>query len=128
MEGMAVIKELLATAVEAGESPEAGRRCRGVRALRCSASTEEEEAGQNLGCAQCTARGVATSVPTTPSLFPISAHVVLRLVRSAEASQQEEAASEVHSFLEEVPQHQEGPGIQGEEGPTSSQQAKEGTG
>ena len=126
MEGMAVIKELLATAVEAGESPEAGRRCRGVRALRCSASTEEEEAGQNLGCAQCTARGVATSVPTTPSLFPISAHVVLRLVRSAEASQQEEAALEVRTS-QEIRQHQD-PGSQGAEGPTSFQLGKEGRG
>ena len=120
MEGMAAIKELLARAVEVGGSPEAGRRCRGVRALRCSASTEEEEAGQNLGCAQCTARGAATSVPTTPSLFLISAHAVPRPVRSAEASQQEEAASEVCSFQEEVPQHQEDPSIHGEEGRTSS--------
>ena len=107
MEGMAVIKELLATAVEAGESPEAGRRCRGVRALRCSASTEEEEAGQNLGCAQCTAREAATSVPTTPSLFLISARAVPRRARSAEASQLEE-------------------GSQGAEGPTSFQRGKEG--
>ena len=126
MEGMAVVKELLATAVEAGESPEAGRRCRGVRALRCSASTEEEEAGQNLGCAQCIARGAATSGPTTPSLFLISAHAVPRPVRSAEASQQEEAASEVRTSRE-IHRHQD-PGSQGAEGPTSFQLGKEGKG
>ena len=126
MEGMAAIKELLARALEAGGSPEAGRRCRGVRALRCSASTEEEEVGQNLGCAQCAAREVARSVPTTPSLFLISAHAVPRPVRSAEASQQEEAASEVRTSLG-IHQHQD-PDIQGAEGPTSFQLAKESRG
>ena len=126
MEVRAANKALQAKAVEAGESPEAGRLCRGARAPRCSASTEEEEAGQNLGCAQCTARGVATSVPTTPSLFLISAHVVPRPVRSAEASQQEEAASEVRTS-QEIHQHQE-PGSQGAEGPTSFQLGKEGRG
>ena len=126
MEGMAANKEHQARAVEAGVSPEAGRRCRGARAPRCSASTEEEEAGQNLGCAHCTVRGAATSVPTTPSLFLISAHVVPRPVRSAEASQQEEAASEVRTS-QEIHQHQER-GSQEAEGPTSFQLAKEGRG
>ena len=109
MEVRAANKELQARAVEAGESPEAGRLCRGARAPRCSASTEEEEAGQNLGCAPCTAREAATSVLTTPSPFLIFALAVPRRARSAEASQLEE-------------------GSQGAGGPTSFQRGKEGRG
>ena len=126
MEVRAANKALQAKAVEAGESPEAGRLCRGARAPRCSASTEEEGAGQSLACARCTAREAATSVPTTPSPSRISALAVPRRARSAEASQQEEAVSEVRTFLG-IHQHQD-PGIQGAEGPTSFQLAKEGRG
>ena len=107
MEGMAANKEHQARAVEAGVSPEAGRRCRGARAPRCSASTEEVEAGQSLAYARCTARKAATSGPTTPSRSLIFALVVPRRARSAEASQLEE-------------------GSQGAEGLTSFQRGKEG--